>query len=41
VGAENLQNNLTKSTLATWYSVLFGIAAYSTYFVNASVMTTT
>jgi hypothetical protein len=29
VGAENLQNHLSKSTLATWSSVLFGIAANS------------
>jgi hypothetical protein len=41
VGAENLQNHLSKSTFATWSSVLFGMAANSTYFVNASVMTTT
>jgi hypothetical protein len=40
-GAKNVQNHLSKSTFATWFSVLFGVAANSTYFVNASVMTTT
>jgi hypothetical protein len=41
VGAENLQNHLSKSTFATWSSVLLKMAANSTYFVNVSVMNTT
>jgi hypothetical protein len=41
VGSENLQNHLSMSTFATWSSVLFGKAANLTYFLNASIMTTT